>query len=182
MLIRDTSAGYGLVTRLTHWVMALASSPCSCSGCGWSRSTTTAPTTASRPDIHRSVGMLLLIPARAPLRLAPRQSEARRRASCRRSSDGGAHRALGFLSAAAGAHGERLPDLDRRRPADQVFDWFSVPALVQSEGLEDTAGFVHEILAYVTMASSPCTRRRPSSITSSTAAASCRACGRVRRR
>ncbi len=37
------------------------------------------------------------------------------------------------------------------RPID-VFGLFSVPSLIQSKGLEDTAGFVHEVLAYVTVA------------------------------
>jgi cytochrome b561 len=33
-----------------------------------------------------------------------------------------------------------------------VFDWFSVPSLVHYKGLEEQAGEVHEILAYITMA------------------------------
>ena len=33
-----------------------------------------------------------------------------------------------------------------------VFDWFSVPALFARKGMEDTAGEVHEWLAYITIA------------------------------
>jgi cytochrome b561 len=34
----------------------------------------------------------------------------------------------------------------------EVFNWFSVPSLVQRKGLEETAGEVHEWLAYATIA------------------------------
>ena len=33
----------------------------------------------------------------------------------------------------------------------EVFDWFSIPSLVQKKGIEHTAGEVHVILAWVTI-------------------------------
>ena len=33
----------------------------------------------------------------------------------------------------------------------EVFDWFSVPALIHDKGMEKTAGEIHELLADITM-------------------------------
>ena len=47
------------------------------------------------------------------------------------------------------ASGYLISTLDGR--PIEVFDWFSVPSIYENKGLEDTAGEVHEILAYLTI-------------------------------
>ena len=60
MLIRDTSEGYGIVSRLFHWLMAIAIVAMFALGLWMVRLDYYSPYYNSAPDIHRSVGMLLL--------------------------------------------------------------------------------------------------------------------------
>ena len=68
MLIGDTNAGYGLVTRLTHWVMAVAIVAMFVLGLWMVTLNYYSPYYRTAPDVHRSVGMLLLF--RLALRFA----------------------------------------------------------------------------------------------------------------
>lgn len=60
MLIRDTSEGYGVVSRLFHWLMAIAIVAMFALGLWMVGLDYYSPYYNSAPDIHRSVGMLLL--------------------------------------------------------------------------------------------------------------------------
>src|SRR3569833_4795641 len=78
MLIRDTSEGYGLVSRLFHWLMALAIVAMFALGLWMVGLDYYSPYYNSAPDVHRSIGMILLFAliVRWLWRLAnPRQAE-----------------------------------------------------------------------------------------------------------
>lgn len=60
MQIRDTAAGYGLPTRIVHWVMTVAIIGMYFLGLWMVDLNYYSPYYRSAPDLHRSVGMLLL--------------------------------------------------------------------------------------------------------------------------
>ena len=60
MTIRDTTAGYGLPTRIVHWLMAVAIVGMYVPRLWMVDLNYYSPYYRSAPDLHRSVGMLLL--------------------------------------------------------------------------------------------------------------------------
>lgn len=152
MLIRDTKAGYGLVTRVTHWVMAVAILGMFVLGLWMVTLNYYSPYYTTAPNIHRSVGILLLIllVLRFGWRLAnPRQDDSEL-APWERTAAHIVHWGFYPLLLALMVSGYLISTADGR--PIEVFDWFSVPSLVEKKGMEDAAGEVHEILAYVTIA------------------------------
>jgi cytochrome b561 len=151
MHIGDSEAGYGLVTRLTHWIMALAIPAMFALGLWMVTLNYYSPYYRTAPDIHRSVGMLLLIllGLRFLWRLAnPKPSDAELK-PYERTASRWVHWGFYPLLLALMVSGYLISTADGR--PIEVFDWFSVPSLVQKKGLEDAAGEVHEILAWATM-------------------------------
>ena len=61
MPIKDTPAGYGLVSRLFHWLMAAAIVALFALGWWMVGLDYYSPYYNSAPDLHRSAGILLLI-------------------------------------------------------------------------------------------------------------------------
>ena len=61
MSLMNTPAGYGLVSRLFHWVMAFAIVIVFALGIRMVRLDYQSPYYTSAPDLHRSLGVLLLI-------------------------------------------------------------------------------------------------------------------------
>jgi len=152
MLFRDTAAGYGLVTRLTHWVMAVGIVAMFALGLWMVNLTYYSPYYRTAPDIHRSVGILLLIllVARFVWRIAnpkPGDSELR---PWERTAARIVHWGFYPLLLALMVSGYLISTADGR--PIEVFNWFSVPSLVHEKGMEDPAGYVHEILSYITIA------------------------------
>ena len=86
------------------------------------------------PDIHRSVGMLLLIllVVRFAWRLGNRQARRQRAVAVRAPASRIVHWGFYPLLFALMASGYLISTADGR--PIEVFDWFSVPALVQAEG------------------------------------------------
>ena len=60
MTFRDTSAGYGLPTRMVHWLMAVGIVCLYVLGLWMVELNYYSPYYRSAPDLHRSLGMLLL--------------------------------------------------------------------------------------------------------------------------
>lgn len=152
MLIRDTTAGYGLMTRLTHWVMAVAIIAMFGLGLWMVTLTYYSPYYRSAPDLHRSVGILLLIllALRFCWRLVNAKPDDRELSPWERTGARVVHWGFYPLLAALMVSGYLISTADGR--PIEVFDWFSVPSLIQKKGMEDTAGEVHEWLAYLTIA------------------------------
>jgi cytochrome b561 len=152
MLIKDTPAGYGLVTRLAHWVMAVAIIGMFVLGLWMVTLNYYSPYYRSAPDIHRSVGMLLLIllVLRFAWRLANPKPDESELAPWERTAAFVVHWGFYPLLLALMVSGYLISTADGR--PIEVFNWFSVPSLIEKKGLEDVAGEVHEILSYMTIA------------------------------
>lgn len=151
MHIKDTPDGYGLVSRLFHWLMALAIVALFVLGWWMVGLDYYSPYYNSAPNLHRGAGILLLVALIARivwrfLNIKPDDSEL---TPIERKASYLVH--IGFypllLALMLSGYFISTPD---GRPID-VFGLFSVPSIIQQKGLEDIAGLSHRVLAYVTM-------------------------------
>ena len=149
MQIRDSKAGYGLFTRAVHWIMAVAIVAMFLLGLWMVTLTYYSPYYRIAPDIHRSVGMLLLLMlvVRFLWRLANPQPDDAELSPFERTGARIVHWGFYPLLFLLMASGYLISTADGR--PIEVFNWFNVPALVNDKGLEDPAGEVHRVLAYV---------------------------------
>ncbi len=152
MPIRDTREGYGAVSRLFHWLMALAIFAMFGLGLWMSGLDYYSPYYHSAPSLHKSVGILLLIALvlRFGWRLASVRPDDDDLAPWERTAARVVHWGFYPLLLALMVSGYLISTADGR--PIEVFGWFSVPSPGENKGLEDTAGAVHTILAYLTMA------------------------------
>lgn len=145
MQVRNTATGFGVVTIAMHWLVAVA--VFGLFGLGywmvglsyyddWYR---------TAPDIHRSVGILLLMVMviRLAWRLAnpvPRPLPNHSRFEVLAAH--GAHLLMYVLIFVAMISGYLISTADGS--SISVFDWFEVPSVTgRIKGMEDTAGLVH---------------------------------------
>lgn len=152
MLVRDTTDGYGIVSRLFHWLMAIAIFAMFALGLWMVRLDYYSPYYNSAPHIHESVGMILLFAllVRWAWRASnPKPSDDELSALERKASNT-VHWGFYVLLLALFVSGYLIstPDGD----PISVFGWFDIPALIKMPGLETPAGNAHRILAYVTIA------------------------------
>lgn len=152
MTYRNTKAGYGSVTRALHWVMALGIFGLFALG-WWMRDLTyTSPYYQTAPEIHESVGLamfglLLFRFVWRLINLAPDDSEL---TDLERKGSALMH--WGFYPLLLGLMitGYLISTLDGR--SITVFWLFDVPSFYTQKGLEELAGQLHWILAYLTVA------------------------------
>lgn len=152
MILRDTHDGYGLISRLLHWGMAVAIFALFALGWWMVGLDYYSPYYRSAPDLHRSVGLVLLVvlAGRFFWRLLNPKPDDSELKPLERSVSKLVHWGFYPLLLALMVSGYFISTLDGR-PID-VFGLLSVPSLVEAKGLEDTAGLVHEWLAYLTIA------------------------------
>jgi cytochrome b561 len=152
MLIRDTSKGYGLVSRLFHWLMAIAIVAMFVLGLWMVGLDYYSPYYNSAPDIHRSVGMILLLALalRWLWRIANTKPSDEELSPLERRASHFVHWGFYVLLPALLVSGYLISTPDGSPIS--VFGWFDVPALIQMRGLATPAGNVHRILAYATIA------------------------------
>ena len=151
MIIRDTEAGYGLVSRLLHWLMAVATVALFALGWWMVGLDYYSPYYHAAPDLHRSVGMVLFAALLARLlwragNVKPSDDDLRpyERIGARIVHIG-FYPLLLFLLVS----GYLISTSDGK--GIDIFGLFEVPAVVAGKGLSDTAGAVHRWLAYLTM-------------------------------
>jgi cytochrome b561 len=152
MGVRDTSESYGWVSRILHWGMAIAIFATFALGWWMVGLDYYSPYYRSAPDLHRSVGIVLLILLvfRFGWRLANTRPAALGGPPWQIRAARLLHGAFYPLLLALLLSGYFISTLDGR--SIDVFGLFSVPSIYTSKGLEETAGRVHEILAYLTLA------------------------------
>lgn len=148
MFVKDTSAGYGIVSRLFHWLMAIAIF--GLFGLGWWMVDLDyySPYYVSAPDFHRAAGILLFVAllARIVWRAMNTKPDDAELTPLERKASSVVHWGFYPLLIALSISGYLIATPDGR-PID-VFGWFSVPSIIQQKGLEDTAGLIHWALAY----------------------------------
>lgn len=152
MSIRDTSEGYGVVSRLFHWLMAVAIVGLFALGWWMVGLDYYSPYYNSAPDFHRSLGIVLLIAlivrwiwrATNPKPYDADLSPVEQKASY------AVHWGFYVLLLALMVSGYFISTPDGQ-PIN-VFGLFQVPSLIQEKGLATTAGNTHRILAYATIA------------------------------
>ena len=152
MLMRDTLAGYGLVSRLTHWLMAIAIFAMFGLGLWMVDLDYYSPYYNSAPALHKSVGILLLIALvlRFGWRIANVKPDDGNLGPLERVASRAVHWGFYPLLLALMVSGYLISTADGR--PIEVFGWFSVPSPGENKGLEDTAGAAHTYLAYLTIA------------------------------
>ena len=151
MHVRDTAAGYGLPTRILHWGMAVAIVGMYVLGLWMVDLNYYSPYYQTAPDIHRSVGMLLLIMlvGRFVWRLVNDKPSDAELSPYERYAAIIVHWGFYPLLFALMVSGYLMSTADGR-PLE-VFNWFSVPAIIHDKPMEKTAGELHELLADITM-------------------------------
>lgn len=152
MHIRDTLAGYGVVSRVLHWTMALAIVAMFALGLWMVDLDYYSPYYHSAPDIHKSVGIILLIAlaVRFAWRIGNVKPSDDDLSPLERAGARVVHWGFYPLLLALMVSGYLISTADGR-PID-VFGLFSVPSPGENKGLEDAAGKVHEWLSYAVMA------------------------------
>lgn len=151
MPLLNSKENYGAVSRALHWSMAVAIVGMFGLGFWMVDLDYYSPYYQSAPDLHRGVGILLLILLvfRFAWRIFNVDPERGSLADIERRGAELAHWAFYPLLFALMLSGYFISTADGR-PID-VFGLFEVPALVKQAGLERIAGAVHEYLAYFTI-------------------------------
>jgi cytochrome b561 len=152
MMIRDTPQGYGVVTRLFHWLMALVIVAMFALGWWMVRLDYYSPYYVSAPDLHRSVGLLLLMALliRWAWRFGNVHPSDDELSAFERLSSKIVHEGFYPLLAALMISGYFISTSDGR-PID-IFGFVQIPSVIVDKNLTDTAGYIHRVLAYITMA------------------------------
>jgi cytochrome b561 len=152
MRVKDTPAGYGIVSRLFHWLMAVA--VFGLFGLGWWMVELDyySPYYVSAPDFHRSAGILVFIAllARVVWRVMNVKPGDADLTPVERKASRFVHFSFYPLLIALSISGYLISTPDGR--AIDVFGLFSVPSIIQQKGLEDSAGWAHWALAYIVIA------------------------------
>jgi cytochrome b561 len=151
MILRDAPTGYGLVTRLLHWVMAAGIIGLFVLGWWMVELDYYSPYYTSAPQVHKSLGMVLLVllVARFLWRLANPRVDDSELAPLERRLAPLVHWGFYPLMLVLMVSGYLIPTADGQ-PID-VFGVVSVPAVLTGDNLEDTAGLIHKYSAYVIM-------------------------------
>lgn len=152
MLIRDNERGYGLVSRLVHWLMALAIFGLFGLGIWMVGLDYYSPYYHSAPDLHRSLGIVvgMALVFRLVWRLVNVKPSDDELKPFERIAAKALHWAFYPLILLVVLSGYLISSSDGR--SIDVFGVFSVPSVLLDKSLTDTAGFVHEIVAYVVIA------------------------------
>lgn len=151
MHVRDTATGYGIVSRGFHWLMALAIVAMFVLGLWMVELDYYSPYYHSAPDLHKSVGILLLIALalRFGWRVASVKPADDEVTPLERTVSRIVHWGFYPLLLALMVSGYLISTADGRPIS--VFGFFSVPSPGENKGLEDAAGAIHAWLAYSTI-------------------------------
>lgn len=152
MRITDNNRNYGVVTWGLHWVMFLAMLAVFGLGLWMVDLDYYSPYYNVAPDIHRSVGMLLLFALvfRFAWRIVNRKPSDEELSRYERIASHVVHWGFYPLILALLITGYLISTAEGEPIS--VFGWFSVPATMQSPGQADWAGYIHLLLAWITMA------------------------------
>ncbi len=152
MQVKNTRQGYGLFARSLHWGMAVVIFAMFALGL-WMRTLDYySPWYRSAPDLHKSIGILLLITlfVRVIWRFINIHPDDSYLQPVERSLSHIVHGGFYFLLFVHMGAGYLISTVDGR--AISVFGWFEIPSLYEQKGLEEQVGLLHEYLSYSLMA------------------------------
>ncbi len=151
-MLKDTSDGFGAISRLLHWLLALAIFVLFALGYWMVTLGYTSPYYTNAPAWHEAVGMVVLIAM--TLRLGWRLSNTNPTSDHLTRFEHGAarmmHGALYAIIFAVLISGYLISTADGR--SIELFWGLQVPSLYQAQGIESISGKIHRILSYVTIA------------------------------
>lgn len=152
MSLKNTIDGYGSLARLLHWLMALGILAMFGLGLWMVTLDYYSPYYKSAPELHKSIGIVLLgvLLVRWLWRIANIDPSHDDLTPFERAAARLTHLGFYALILAVILSGYLISTADGR--AIDVFGLFEIPSIVRAKGLEDTAGAVHEWLAYATIA------------------------------
>lgn len=152
MRIKDTNASYGLATWAMHWLMGAAIFGLFALGLWMVDLDYYSPWYTRAPDVHRSLGMLLLFALvfRFAWRVVSNRPATPELKPLERVAAHLVHWGFYPLLLALFVSGYLISTADGKPIS--VFGWFSIPATIHGPGQESVAGYVHAVLAWTTMA------------------------------
>ncbi len=152
MNYRNTKNGYGLVARMLHWGMALAIFGMFALGYWMMTLTYVSPYYKSAPDLHRSIGLVLLalLLFRFVWKLFNKAPDTSDLTPLEHKGSSLLHWGFYALLLTVMIVGYFISTLDGR--SISVFGLFDVPSVYTQKGMEKLAGKLHWILAYLTIA------------------------------
>lgn len=147
-MLKNSTSGYGLVAIALHWLMALAIFGMFGLGLYMVTLNFYHPWYHDALETHKSIGILvgLALVARVIWRISNPTPAGLSAKPLENTAAHLAHLLLYALIAALLVSGYLISTADGR--SIDVFGWFQVPSLLQVENLEDSAGEVHEFLAW----------------------------------
>ena len=148
-MLRNTKTSYGSMSILLHWVSAITVIGLFALGFWMVDLTYYSSWYKTAPDIHKSVGFLLLgvTLVRILWRLISIKPAVADHKPWEKQAAKWAHRLIYVLLLSIFTTGYLISTADGR--GIWVFDWFKVPALgALIENQEDVAGWIHQYLAY----------------------------------
>lgn len=150
-MLKDNSDGFGLVSRLLHWLLALAIIGLFALGLWMVTLDYTSPYYTSAPAWHEAIGIGVLIAM--ILRLGWRLANTNPTSDHLTRFEHGAarivHAAFYILIFAILLSGYLISTADGR--SIDLMWGLEVPSLVQAQGIESLSGKIHRILSYVTI-------------------------------
>lgn len=152
MQLRDTHESYGLVSRLLHWLTAFAIVALFALGYWMVGLDYYSPYYHTAPDLHKAAGMIVFaaLAARFVWRIANEKPDDSDLAPIEQKASRMVHWGFYPLLLIVMLSGYFISTGDGR--SIDIFGLVSVPSLYEQKGIEDIAGTVHWIAAYVVMA------------------------------
>jgi len=151
MALRNSEDRYGAVAQALHWIMTAVIVGMFGLGLWMVSLTYYDPWYKTGPDLHKSIGILLLgaLLVRLAWRLGNPQPAALAQNRWERAAALWVHRAFYLLLLCMMVSGYLISTADGRPIS--VFGLFEVPSVLQKKGLEDQAGEIHFYLACTTI-------------------------------
>ena len=152
MALRDTADGYGLITRLFHWLMAIAIFGLFALGYWMVGLDYYSAYYTSAPDLHKSAGLVLLAAflVRWGWRLANPDPADTELTPFERRASKIVQKGFYPLILAMLVSGYFISTSDG--VGIDVFGIVTIPAVAQDKTIGLWAGYIHKVLAYITVA------------------------------
>jgi cytochrome b561 len=151
MALRDSHDNYGVITRVFHWVMAIAIFAVFGLGAWMVKLDYYSAYYTAAPDLHRSAGMVLLglLVLRFFWRIINDNPGHEMLSRLERVAAELVHWGFYLLLLALLVSGYLMSTLDGR--GVEVFGWLTVPSVYEHKGWESAVGKLHAYLAYATI-------------------------------